>query len=57
MTDNPIEESVEKKAALRFSRGLPECPNCKTIKNMRYFNVTQKIYECTHCKKRIRVID
>lgn len=49
--------SVEKKGNLKFAHGLPGCPTCKTVKNMIFSNVTEKIYECLRCKVRFRVAE
>lgn len=55
--DGSLGINVEKKSDLRFVSGLPECPTCKTIKDMIFFNVTEKIYECLHCKAQFRVVE
>ena len=56
MADDIHKVSIEKKNSLRLSGYLPECPKCKTTKNMTYFNITKEIYECSHCNFQFRIV-
>jgi hypothetical protein len=47
-----LEELTINRNDVKFIKYLPTCPKCKLIKDVFFFNVTKKIYECTKCNLR-----
>ncbi|MHB8770316.1 MAG: hypothetical protein ACYC7J_04915 [Syntrophales bacterium] len=55
MVKEELPEMIVNPEDVKIIAYLPTCPKCKRIDDISFFNITNKIYECSGCNLRFRL--